>query len=549
MKAQSTFRALVLGAGLVLVSNLVVACGSDSDTTADDVLVGDTGKDTATVEDATVADTTVEDATVADTTTADTTVEDTTVQDVVADTNVGDVPWKPYTEEFALDDVDWDSLPKLPEGKTFTTRYAAGVAVKTVTPDYAVYLGGFGFCGGAPEMCRMSQGVHDPVEARAVVIMDTATGSAVSFVSVDTVGMLFMDNNIAHILIQNKIKDDFGAYFNGKATFICSSHAHSSGDTAGIWGPLFGAGRDEKYATFMRDQIAAAVAEAWGSLGDINMEWGKSNSPNSDDDKIKHDDEIYLVVGTRPEAETPLFTMTRWSSHPTTYGDDDLVLSADWPGTFRKRMEATIGGTAILLNGPIGSVYPDRPSECELEEEAFPEGDRTEGRGDEPYMKTTCTGYQVADNAAKALTAMRPLGDADIVFNQEYFNFHPENEILMFMAEVGPLPYDWCDVYDPECATHSTVSYVKIGDLTFLSTPGESFPSFSERAKEILKSGGFETPVTLGLSNDWMGYLMIEEQWCDESLSYHMSLSPGPLIEPAYMAKLREMVGVPEATE
>ncbi|MBL6974850.1 MAG: hypothetical protein ISR64_03895 [Deltaproteobacteria bacterium] len=442
-----------------------------------------------------------------------------------------------------LSDIDWQALPRLPSDKTFTTRYAAGVASRIVTSDHPIYMGGFGFCGGAEELCRETEGVHDDLYVQVVAIADPVNGEVVMLSGLDSVGLLHYDHNVMGDRVQRELYDKHGVFFEGNRLLISSSHAHSTPDTAGLWGPMFGYGRDDVYAEFLRDQTVAAAVEAYENLADIEMEWAMGHSPNhTDGSNPETDDNIYVIIGKKPGGET-VFTLTRWNAHPTAYGSDMNGQSSDYLGPFRLRMEEEFGGTAVFLNGCIGGTYPERPSECGLTKEAYPDGWMDPDLSDTSHMKVTCTGYLVADNAIKAVnTGTQPVAETGIDFRHTVFGFHPENELLMMMANTAPVPWEWVDIDDPLSELITEFGWARVGDLNFLGTPGESFPEFGNKAAGIMAAKGYHNAIVLGLTQDWLGYILIEEQWLDPKLSYNQGLSVGKDIDPAFMAELEAIL-------
>ena len=456
----------------------------------------------------------------------------------------------PTVDGYPLPDADWAALPRLPKDKTFTTRYAAGVARTDVTPDHNIYMGGFGFCQGAPDVCRISMGVHDPLLATAVALADTTTHEVVIFVGVDTIGIFKYDHDRMAEMIQTDLYNAYGVTFEGTRLMVSGSHAHSSPDDTGMWGPGVGEGRDEPYSKTLRDGIVAAAKEAFANLADVTLDWGQGTSLNNTDDKDHQDSDLFVLRG-KDTAGATVFTMTRWPAHPTAYGSDNQGISSDWVGPFRLKMEKDLGGKAVFLQGPIGSVYPDRPSECGLAEEAYPNGFKTPattGNKAHPalqpsdYMKVTCTGYQVAANAELAMQAPKAVAETGITFKHAEFDFHPDNGLLMMLGESVPMPIPVCDVSDPTSMYRSMLSFATIGDLTYLTTPGESFPTFGFDGKQVLLDAGYTNPIVLGLTQDWMGYLLTPAQWTDSALSYNQSLSPGPDVEPKYLDALKALV-------
>jgi len=447
------------------------------------------------------------------------------------------------SDSVTLPDIDWQSLPRLPEGKTFTTRYAAGVASRIITSDHPIYMGGFGFCGGNAELCRETEGVHDDLYVQVVAIADPQNGEVVMLSGIDSVGLLHYDHNVMGARVQQRLYDEFGVFFEGTRLIVSSSHAHSTPDTSGLWGPMFGYGRDDIYAEFLRSQTVDAAVEAFKTLGDIEMEWAMGHSPNyTDGSDPEVDDNLYVVIGKRPDGET-VFTLTRWNSHPTAYGSEMNGQSSDYVGPYRLRMEKEYGGTAVFLNGCIGGTYPERPHECGLDEEAYPDGWKDPDLNSTNYMKVTCTGYLIADNAIKAINeGTQPVAETGIDFRHKVFGFHPDNELLMIMANTAPVPFEWVDISDPLSQLITEFAWVRVGDLNFLGTPGESFPEFGNKASAIMAAMGYNNPIVLGLAQDWLGYLLIEEQWKDPKLSYNQGLSPGKEVDPSYMAELEAIL-------
>ena len=446
-------------------------------------------------------------------------------------------------------DVDWSSLPRLPAGRSFQTRYAAAAAVRDITPDHDVFMGGFGFCGGDEKLCRKSEVVHDPLKVAVAAIADTKTGEVVIFAGVDSVGLFLWDMRLMHEAVQRRLYEEYGVYFEGTRLMIGASHSHAAPDTAGLWGPMFGVPRDEAYIGYLRDQTVAAAAEAFGALEDATLTWAKGSSPNATDgsEPVVKDEDLFVVRATRPDG-SPIFTLSRWSSHPTAYGSRNNGLSSDWVGPFRKRMEAEFGGIAVFLNGAVGGTYPDRPVECGLAEEDFPDGWKDPDLSADDFMKVTCTGHEVAENAILAMQEPKPVAETGVEFHHSLFGFYPSNATLLLAAQVAQVPFAWGDpdalLSDDPPDMHTEFSLARVGDLTFLTAPGEAFPAFAESAKAVLAEAGLPNPIVLGLTQDWLGYLLTEEQWKDQKLSYHQGLSPGKKVLPAYLEKLREILGL-----
>ncbi len=446
-------------------------------------------------------------------------------------------------EEVAPDLPSGDlPLPFLPPEKVFATRYAAGAASRDITPDKeGVYMGGFGFCAGKPSACKVSEGIHDPLMLGAAALADTETGEVVIFVGIDSVGLIKADIVAIQEAIPAAFADAYGVQLAGERVVIGASHSHSTPDTVGLWGPMLDEQREEEeYIAFLRQAVVDAALEAYGNLGDATLDWGTGSAPSHSDDASVEDETVFVLRARRPEGDT-VFTLTRWPSHPTVYWYDTNALSADWVGPFRKKMEEEVGGVAVYLNGPIGSVYPDDVTPCEAED-AFPDGFKDPDLSAEDFAMAACIGYNVADQALAGLATGSPVEETGLRFRFAEFEFHPTNFALAAILSLSAIPWDPIDTADPESMMVTRLSWISLGDVELLTVPGEAFPSFAAHAVQLLVAAGFENAFVLGPCQDWMGYLLAEDQWDQEDLSYHRSISPGPAVEAAYLERLQKLV-------
>lgn len=447
------------------------------------------------------------------------------------------------TDSTGQPDVDWASLPQLPPGKTFTTRYAAGAARTDVTPDHSVPMGGFGFCAGSAEACRWSEGVHDPVYASAAALADTQTGQVVIFVGVDSTGLLRPDIDDMHAAAQWALYEAYGVFVEGPRVVINATHAHSAPDVTGLWGPNTHP-RDEAYLAHVEAQVVAAAVQAYGNLTDAKLDWAKTAAPNTDDDNFGGDDEIY-VLRARTPADQPIVLLTRWPAHPTCYGNENNAISSDWVGPFRKLSEEAHGGLSVFMQGPIGSVYPERGAPvvpCDGPADLWPEG--FQDPDVTSHQTATCVGRNVANVVAAALQGATPVAETGLAFGTATFEFHPTNLAFMALAKLGQIPIDYVDVKDPSAKMLSTVSWITVGDLDLLTMPGEAFPSFAAAGADKLKAVGRANVITLGLAQDWMGYLLTNEGWAEDNddTAYHKGLSPSSELEDPFLDAVQGLI-------
>lgn len=437
-----------------------------------------------------------------------------------------------------------DALPFLPPDKVFETRYVAGAASRVINPDHThAYMGGFGICAGKPEACKYSEGVHDDLKVQAAAIADVHTGEVVIFVGVDAVGLLRPDVDEVHERATEAFKSTFGVQFDGRRVVVGCSHTHSGPDTIGIWGPMLLEERDEEaYISQVKQAILDAAVEAFGNLEDAELDHVYAGTAaNYGDDLYANDEDIFGLRARRLNGEA-IFHLVRWASHPTLFGYDNKGLSADYVGTLRKRIEDQAGGVAVYFNGPIGSIYPTEVEGC-AEPDAFPEGYQDPMNPPDMASQVACVGYRVADLVLEGLAATPvPLAETGLRFRFDQFWFHPTNILLAMLLNTGPFAIEVPDTQDPESRMMAQYSWITLGDLDIVTHPGESFPHFSLHTKEVLAAAGIESPWIFGVSQDYLGYLMSEEQYAGENLSYYRTLSPGELVEPAFLVALQQLL-------
>jgi hypothetical protein len=450
------------------------------------------------------------------------------------ETPAGDIP---------QEDVDWNTLPLLPPDKTFATRYAAGAGSRIITPaENGVTMGGYGLCIGKPTSCKYSRGVHDDLKVQAAAIADTETGEVVILLGLDCLGLLQPDIKLIHEAATTAFARELGVRLEGNRLVVAFSHSHGAPDTVGIFSTMLEAERDEEaYIAFVRERTVEAALEAFGNLQDAVLDRASGSAPNHGDDLHAKDDEVFVLRARTPEGD-PIFHVVRWAAHPTVFRYENLALSADFVGSMRKRIEDKEGGTVVYLNGPIGSIYPDDVEDC-TETDAFPDGYRDELNSDDEIAQVTCVGYRVADEALKALdTDATPVAETGVQYRFRVFEFHANNLALAAILNAGPFPVEVPDINDPEAMMPGQFAWITIGDLNWLTTPGESFPHFAQNAKDLMIAAGLTNTLILGVAQDYYGYLMSVEQYPEKQLQYFRTLSPGDLVEPPFLASIAAML-------
>lgn len=441
------------------------------------------------------------------------------------------------------------------------TYWRAGAAEASVTPERDLVLGGYGICGGGLANCRWSAGVHDDLRVTAFAVEEAASGELLVFASVDALGLM-MDDVLA-------IQDAFVARLAAAGRtvprdrlVVSASHSHATPDSVGLYGSAPNeTGRDPAYLAALREQVAQTAVDAVSALADAELEVARGwhdNAPDvlAEDLPMEMDGRLTVLRATRPDG-TPVFTLTSWPSHPTVYPEQNNGVSADWVGTFRHALGERLGaGVHGHLQGPIGGVYavspphgePTDTSDC-ADENPFVDGWADPDLTPADHQRVACVGVAVADAAVAALSGddVAPLAPGPVTVRTVSIHVPVKNPIYKVLADTGMIPREIPPPNDPVGApSHMTLA--RLGQLRFVTAPGEAFPRYARALRERVaeKDGGSpEDVVVVGLGNDWVGYLLLPEQYEHPAYGYHRGLSPGPGCLAAQLAGIDELTGQP----
>jgi len=226
----------------------------------------------------------------------------------------------------------------------------AAAARRLITPPKGIFLIGYG------DRTKGNLGVHDELTATALVLAHATTKNAI--VALDL------------LTINEFIVDRVRAELPGIEVFLCCSHTHS--------GPI--AYADEKSPRLNREyidalvkNIVAAVNEAVGKLVPARLEYhcteaaiainrrekmpdGHFEIGRNPDGVVDRSVQLVSVLGPRDER---VATLVNYACHGTVLGPDNLLVSADWIGAMRARVESQLDGLVLFIQGATANLNPD----------------------------------------------------------------------------------------------------------------------------------------------------------------------------------------------
>lgn len=468
MTHRAHARWLVAALGAVLVVGFVTRCGGDGASQAD-----------VTTSDA--ADTAGPDG-VAPDAPADAPAE------VAADTTPPDTA-----------DVVTPLLANPHDGRLYAAAGAAVITPTAANHPQTILLGGTG-------MNRVATGVHDDLEARALVLAQDDV--AVVLVSMDLVGWLGSDIRV----VQDRLTE---RGLDPSHVIVSSTHTHAAPDTMGIWGPQVGvSGRSPEYVAFLQQTVVDLVADVAGRVVPVSLAAVETplELPNLAIPSLINDFRIPRQVNNRlivlrfdDDDGATVASLVNWHVHPEAMiGSSEL--SADMPRWVRGHLEAALGGTAVYLSGTVGGLQTilDEPFPARTEQGGLVLGDDGQptqvSANDE--VKAWSAGHVIGELAVAALAQAATMSGS-LSVDTAVARLPFENPMMILAMSGDVIPAQTLDTTDPAtCGSYGCLDYtlarVRFGALELITLPGELFPETSVGRPEETHDWGTDENGTWG---------------------------------------------------
>ncbi len=384
----------------------------------------------------------------------------------------------------------------------------------------AVWMAGYG-------TGRAAQGVHDPLYARSLFI--AKDDGYVIFVVLDLVG--FLQNRMREA--KEKIK------LLGIApdrVIVSCTHNHEGPDTMGIWGAKIGkSGINTKYQSFVVDSIVEAVKLAVKNKKAAQVKFASIHTrelnPYFNGKPFGGKNIADRTLGLISDLRDPVFvddllntakfddmrgktiaTLVQWTSHPEISGSNNMLLTADYPGIIRKRVEKEFGGTCVYMSGDVGGMMTtlgriiplvDESGNPVYEKDAAGSLKKDEDgmsvpvyAGEDTLDAARSLGFHIANGVLKILKEKTTYDSVDGVNVKSLEFLLPiENEYYNMAAAFGVFEIKFTSLpQGKDCAygcLPSHIYHVMLGPAEFVTVPGEALPEIViEPPDDFIPSGG-----------------------------------------------------------
>ena len=383
----------------------------------------------------------------------------------------------------------------------------AGAARAEITPDpakYRVPLAGYGARMGKP-----ATGVHDPLYAKVLVLKDGDRQMALI-----TCNLRSITPELKRLVIEKIAAQGFSP----GNVFMSASHTHSGPSMfpERFWQMQFGK-YDPVIVENMSDAIAKAVTDSVAGLAPVKVAFAETTAPGfAHNRRWEYDTDARIAAGEKPLVNETLWLMrldkqdgstlavlTHFATHPTILGADNMLISADWPGVFQRKMEEQFpGAIALYMNGAEGDQAPKG------------------AQGADAFARVEDFGQRLAQVAATTAKNLTPRDD--LVFSCAHkmiplpeFNF-PQQAKEKFAK--------YLDAAMEALPREVELQEVLLGDTLLVGLPGEPLLAAGNEVRQ--KAQGFARVLTVGLANDYIGYIVTPAEWAHggyevESRSYY----------------------------
>ncbi len=392
----------------------------------------------------------------------------------------------------------------------------AGIARRVISPPKGIYLIGYG------DRTFGNKGVRDDLTATAITFSDGS--NQVCFVACDLLAI--NEQTVARI-----------RQITTKETVVCCSHTHS--------GPIVYADRksskrNQKYVAFLVSQIAAAVIESGETLQPVSISWGQGESDIAVNRRERKPDNS-IEIGRNPDGPmdrsihiiqiksiygAPVANLINFSCHNVVLGPRNLLVSADWAGSMRRRTESVTGVPTLFIQGATADLNPDHDWDSDDSQVVEDLGER------------------VAQQALAAMANSTPIRLGPISTYQEEVwipleakatTGEPPKTYRKVLAQATRLPsflvdpllnyrYPWVTQVEARSDRWSiplALTLVQIGNLLWIGYGAEVFNEIGTQIKDISPA---EHTIFSSMTNGCIGYLPTS----DEHLlgGYEIDLAP-----------------------
>jgi neutral ceramidase len=372
----------------------------------------------------------------------------------------------------------------------------ANVAVIKLTPPLEIgyTLGGYG-----ARMSKPAEGIHDDIWAKALILNED--GKKYAIVTLDILGL---PPNVKPQVIE-KLNQE--AWTEENIMFL-PSHSHTSLEMFALNDKnIFNLAPIGIFQEQLLDFVVQSLADLIKSA-DQNLRAVKIGSLSKQIEGLNRNrrgepfvDNTLTVTRIDHMDGQSMAVLVNWTGHPTIMDEDDMLVSGGWPGYLQRELEGWIGQgvVAMYYNGPQAD-----------------QSVRAESAGSH-YEKAEKYGRTMAINVRSIYEDIKPAEDIQFSYNYKIIPL-PEREAHPDFMETGGTEYGLDEdkiniLLQQVFPVQTSIGACRLGDLLIVGAPGELSAELGLNIKDNLLIRGIKYPVIGGLANQWISYILSEEEY------------------------------------
>ncbi len=390
-------------------------------------------------------------------------------------------------------------------------KIKAGVGRVTITPPVGIYLIGM-------ERYGDSNGLRDDLYATALDLSDGET--EIMIVSLDLLSI--------HPELVRRVGElvETQTHIPAQNVLLCATHCHS--------GPATYAYPDSPmmniaYVDNLVHLLAGLARMAHDRLVPAQFGFGRGESRIGVNRRLTRPDGVTVIDANPggpvdPEVGVvrvddlngkPLAVLVDYACHPVVLGTQSNVISADWPGAMRRRIESSTGGKVLYLQGAGADInpLPGQPTNREdiLEQLGGEIGDEVlrvyKGISTDPADRLAITSRKIylpllpASQSAGQLPEFVELGGAvtGLNYNQLQVWLHQHSP---WSAEIQGQGHSQGAAMDMHA--------LRAGDIALVTAGGEIF---TRTGLAIKHQSPYHQTLFAGYTNGKVGYIPLPEDY------------------------------------
>lgn len=394
-----------------------------------------------------------------------------------------------------------------------------GAALRIITPNPLLPVSG-GI--GVPHPVKEKRG---DLFARAMVFEQGSTRIAI--VNVDNLGWTSILGNRSRALIKGIAPENI---------LIGATHTHSAPDAYGFPDETGKNYADLAYLDWCVKQIADAVNEATANLQPASLKVAMDEAKG----KIAYNyyapalydprcGVIQAIASSGPRMGKPIATLVNYAVHPEVLGNSKGILSPDMIGPMYQKIESSVGGVALFMNGAQGGMVT---ADTRLEYGKEGQGQKEANTWEECIR----IGELLANEALRIVSAAPILKNPSIYCTSRKIEFPIDSEIMRYILQNSPLKYEGAK----KNVVSTQLNLLNIGPAQILTVPGEALPNVGYYVKRNMHT---KMPFLFGLTNDAFGYMLAKVDFNSfKRYEYVSRTSLGEMTAEIYMEQALKLV-------